>query len=303
MAKEDDWRRFEAELAEALARMAPETYLIIEARDGTPGFGRYVQFAHSRTVFRAEASSNAYLRGEKALRTETERALVDLGWQPATGDETTRNFARTWKEQPTPFDEVAALAARTFAAFDVAEPAQLQFRYASFAGTAVPDLPLTIAREGERAPRPTPSRHRHDLLAFRATVERALMAALHADHLVTDDDGDWPIRLGSAMTYVRVVDGLPPALQAFSVLLRGVAVTAELLSELNSINARLRYVRVYAVERAVIASLELPAVNLAPEAIGFAVVELGNVADALDDQLKGHFGGTVMFDSSPKLLN
>ena len=299
----ETWQRFEAELAAALARMAPETYLIVTAKEGTRGEGRYVQFAHATTVFRAEASSNAYLHGETAITEDQEETLTALGWEAEAGDATARNFSKVWKEQPTPFGDVAMLATQSLvAAFDVTDPAELEFRYASFSGAPVDELPLSIPQEGGRTVvQHTP--HERDVIGVRTMVEQTLKAWLHTEHLVVDTDGDWPIRLGSSMTFLRVADGLPPALQAFSVLVRDINATADLLSELNMINSRLRYVRVFAIDRAVVASLELPAVGLTPEAVVFACTELGNVADHLDDQLKGHFGGTLMFESSPKLLN
>lgn len=299
------WERFERELANALEAMEPETFLIVEARAGSPAAGRYVQFAHGRNIFRAEASSNAYLRGERALTAAQEESLAGIGWSRPAADDADRNFYRTWPS-PTPFGEIAAFASRTLTgAFEVDDPGSLEYRYASFEGRAVEALPLSIAAEGGpgRAPRPRQSAHGHELEAFRAMVEAALQRLVSNDQLVTDADGDWPIRLGSAMTFVRVVDGLPPSLQVFSILLRDVPVNAELLAELNLINARLRYVRVFAGQRAVIASLELPAVGLTHDAVAFACMELGNVADHLDDQLHGRFGGTIAFEPSPKLLN
>jgi hypothetical protein len=112
-----------------------------------------------------------------------------------------------------------------------------------------------------------------------------------------------PIRRESALVFVRVVDGLPPALQVFSIVLRDVPMPPEVFSELNVINSRLRYARVFAFDRAIVASIELPAVGLTPEAVHFACWEVGNLADHLDDQLRGRFGGRMTFDSSPKLLN
>ena len=63
------WEAFEALLAVALARMQPETFLIIAAPSlEGEGAGRYVQFANGgRQGFRAEASGNHYL-GEALTR-------------------------------------------------------------------------------------------------------------------------------------------------------------------------------------------------------------------------------------------
>ena len=138
---------------------------------------------------------------------------------------------------------------------------------------------------------------------LRAEVARALAQLLHKHELITNEDGEWPVKAGSAIVIVRVVEGLPPALQLYSPVLRGVATTAELLDSLNEINARIRYGRVFVANHVVIAAMELPAVNLTAEHLAFACAELGNLADHLDDSLRGRFGGEVAFDPNPLLVN
>ncbi len=294
------WRMFAVELAEALAAMTPETYLIISAKPSTPGAGRYLQFAATDDL-RAEASSNAYLHGDEALDPGQEAMLDGLGWATPNPGDKGQNRYRMW-EAPAPHAEVADLAVQTLVrVFDVGGPSELEYRYASFDRAEVGPLPLSIDREG--SPAVEPADHQHDLEALRSMVEEALKRWIGIDQIGTDKDGDWPIRLGSAMGFVRIMDGLPPTLTAFSLLLRDVAVTAELLAELNSINSTLRYVRVFVSKHTVYAAMELPAVGLTPEAVTFMCNELGNVADHLDDQLHGQFGGSLIFDSSPKLVN
>jgi hypothetical protein len=141
------------------------------------------------------------------------------------------------------------------------------------------------------------------LEVLRAHVARALAQVLDKDELVTNDDGEWPVKSGSAIVIVRVVEGLPPVLQLYSPVLRGVATTAELLEALNEINARIRYGRVFVAGHVVIAAMELPAVDLTAAHIAFALAELGGLADHLDDTLRGRFGGEVAFDSNPRLVN
>ena len=134
-------------------------------------------------------------------------------------------------------------------------------------------------------------------------MARSLARLLNKDELVTNDDGEWPVKSGSAIVIVRVAEGLPPALQLYSPVLRGVATTAELLEALNEINGRIRYGRVFVTNHVVIAAMELPAVDLTPDQIAFACAELGNLADHLDDSLRGRFGGEIAFDPNPHLVN
>lgn len=130
-----------------------------------------------------------------------------------------------------------------------------------------------------------------------------LAQVLDKDELITDDDGEWPVRAGSAIVIVRVVEGLPPALQLYSPVLRGVATTADLFDALNEINGRIRYGRVFVANHVVVVAMELPAVDLTATHIAFACAQLGNLADHMDDTLRGRFGGEVAFDPNPRLVN
>ena len=45
----------------------------------------------------------------------------------------------------------------------------------------------------------------------RPYVEKLLKEFFGAETLIVDGDGGWPVRVGSAMSYVRLVDGDPPS--------------------------------------------------------------------------------------------
>jgi hypothetical protein len=164
-----------------------------------------------------------------------------------------------------------------------------------------PDPAPTAASVGSnRAPEPDSAAA---LDVFRAHVARALAQLLDRDELITNDDGEWPVKAGSAIVIVRVIEGLPPVLQLYSPVLRGVALTAELLEALNAINGRIRYGRAFVANHVVIVAMELPGVDLTPAHVAFACAELGNLADHMDDSLRGRFGGEVAFDPNPLLVN
>jgi hypothetical protein len=44
-------------------------------------------------------------------------------------------------------------------------------------------------------------------------------------------------------------------------------------------------------------------VGISPPQIAFACVQLGNLADHLDDVLRGRFGGTTVFEVPRTLVN
>src|SRR5207249_4796666 len=72
------------------------------------------------------------------------------------------------------------------------------------------------------------------------------------------------IRAGTAMVQVRLIDADPPVVRVFSSLLRGVECSAELLAELNEINAHLSFARLFWRDGAVLGATELLAATIDP---------------------------------------
>lgn len=63
--------------------------------------------------------------------------------------------------------------------------------------------------------------------------------------LVTDDDGDFPVRVGKTLFYVAVSGTDDPVVQVFSFAVRGVPASNELLAKVNEINGQLRFCRMF----------------------------------------------------------
>jgi len=95
------------------------------------------------------------------------------------------------------------------------------------------------------------------------------------------------------------VDADRPVVRMFSPLLRSVAGTAELLAELNEINAHLSFVRLFWRDSMVIAATELLATSLDQEELAHTCDVLCDVADYYDERLHHRFGGELSFDRRP----
>jgi len=299
------WAAFERRLAKALAAMAPETFLVLSvpAQGDDPGY--YVQFASRAEDLRAEAVGSGHLPPAQPLTVAQRERIRNLGWTEPADEDTQRNAHRTW-EAPAPVGEVAALAVETLReVYGAGDPGVLRFAYEAFpAGPdTLPALPSLGIRRDE--PRRSPERGRKPKRArgLRTRVEKALATWLGVPRVVPDQDGDYPIRTGSAICYLRILDGVPPAISVFSPVLQDVKVTPDLLAAIDDINGRTRYGRVFTAGPVVLVVLEIPAIDLTPAHVAFACQELGALADHLDDALHGRFGGHVAFDTSPKLLN
>ena len=78
---------------------------------------------------------------------------------------------------------------------------------------------------------------------LKPVVETALKQLLNLTEIAYDEDGDIPIRFGSAMVYLGLVDGHPPIVQLFSPVLWGVAASPDLILAVNDINKRIQFGR------------------------------------------------------------
>lgn len=300
---EPAWADLERRLAAALGRMRDETFLILSTAADEDDRVCYVQFAAGDWGLRAEAVSSSYLPPDRPLTAAQEADLVALGWlPPGTGDDARPNFSRTWPSPP-PVAEAARQAVRTLReVYGVGTPRELRHTYKSFERVLEdPDL----GTEPERPPPPPRPEHHaiRTAVELRPLVEGALEGWLGLDALVRDADGDFPIRVGSALMFVQVLDGVPPVVRIFSPILRDVAASPSLLEALNEINGRIRFGRVFWMGRQVIVAMELTAAGITADQVVFACTELGNLADHLDDGLHGRFGGATIFATRPTLLN
>ena len=292
-----DWEAFEGRLAAALERMKPDTFLVLtvsKPRSGGPA--PYVQYAHSgRRGFRAEASGNHFLAPSHTLSPEAEERLGKLGWQwPEPAGEDDRNFHREWPN-PAPWQEVAALTVRTLRdVFGVVTPASLRFLHRGFPDFTgrLPRLDLGIApdRSSRGNPEATPPGPVPALTGLNRRLEDALKQFLGLDDLIRDADGDIPVRVGSALMFVRAVPGTPPLVQLFAHVLDDADLTLPLLEAVNDINRRILFGRVFWAHRVVVVAMEITGVGLTPEQVSFACVQLGTLADHLDNELAARFG-------------
>lgn len=135
----------------------------------------------------------------------------------------------------------------------------------------------------------TPESHRRRL-------ETELMQLLGVDELVRDEDGDYPIALERGRLYVRLSTEEPARVQVFSIVLRDVASTHELLVELNSLNAGVGFARVFWVNDQVLAEVELLAETLDLEELANACATVARVSDELGPLLAASFGADAPTD-------
>jgi hypothetical protein len=107
------------------------------------------------------------------------------------------------------------------------------------------------------------------------------------------------IRSGTAVVYLRLIASEPPFVRVFSPLLRRLACSPQLLAELNELNGRLNFVRMFWRDDSVIASYELMAETLDAIELSNACDWVADAADYYDVRLREQFGGDLAFTPPP----
>ncbi len=306
------WRELERALASVLAALTEDQFLIISVkgtgreREGDRrGAGYYVQFAaQGRHGYRAEAVSNVFLVGRERLGARQRRTLVSLGWHPPTNrggrprrdDEGSPNYFVDWPAT-APVAQLAELAVRTLReVYDVTHPGSLQYQAFDADGRELVLPMLGLKREPAEVPAvdervvgvvPAVPQNPAEL---REAVGDTLRSLLDTDELIVDEDGDIPIRWGSAVVYVRVLDEIP-VIRCFSTVLTDVEPTAELRDAVNDFNRSHPLVKAVWTEHAVVVASELFAVPFVADTFINLLHLLAQTADAVDDELRARFAG------------
>ena len=304
------WGQMHARLTAALASLEDETTLSIQLpsaydQDDLEGAIPYLQFrGYGDRSVRGEVSSNHVLDERHRLSNEQGRALLELGWNaPASdpSDPDSIDGPNFWIDAD--YAAVGDLAEASVAAirdvFGVPHPSFLE-AFGLHRDTTAELLghPRQAAEEDERteaagvedepiAVEPTDRDHLVEL------VDAALVPVVGGmpPH---DDDGDIPIREGSAIVFVRVApDG--PYVELFSPILVGVRGSPLALERISQLNRWVRFVSFGWDAGTVHASMHLYCSPFVPKHLRHAVSVLTSVADRLDDELRLGLGGRAFF--------
>jgi hypothetical protein len=295
------WQRFQVALADHVVAMEGDDILVVEAEvaeDDGIGCAPYVQFcAWGDDLVRAEVSSNQYLAAEVALGPNAEATLVEMGWEAPTHeadeepDEGSANFHLDAERREG--DRLAAMAVAALRdVFGVPHPAFLDWPPAE-------ERPPGEACTGDAdcsadALAVMPESHEH----LRELV-RAALTPSGGPVLEYDDDGDIPFPLGSALLFVRVVEGAP-VVEAFAFVVRGDLDRERAANEVAVLNRDTRMVKFVLLDDAVLATLQVPAAPFTPRNLRMLVLSMANTVDRIDDDLAARVGGRVGTEPDPE---
>ncbi|WP_028708339.1 T3SS (YopN, CesT) and YbjN peptide-binding chaperone 1 [Propionicicella superfundia] len=289
----DAWTSFTERLSEVLAVMDDTGdlsigMLLADAEGETP----FVRFAcDAARVLTLEAASNAQLTERYQLGVTSLDLMSRMGWHDPNVD----------GEHPTPcfwarFDQedaaaAAALTVRTLRdVYGVQHPAFL-----------APDQLADVL-----TPRPQPMQGRtpfaaEDVIAYLAD-DRAHLDAMIAEELTQlfghepfrDADGDYAIRFGSTMVFVRSTPDAREVL-VFSAVVHDVEGRSRAVEVLNDLNSEARYVRFQLVRDRVFVNMSVLAHPFVPAHLHQAISAVAQVADGVDDDLAAKLHGRTTF--------
>jgi hypothetical protein len=133
-------------------------------------------------------------------------------------------------------------------------------------------------------------------------VEKTVAEYLGIEHVQVGEDGTIPIRSGTTIVNVRLVQGENPSrpiLQVYSPMLSDLDSSPELLAKLNEVNGNLSFVRAFWTDRQVILAMELLAESLDRDQVAHAVSLVSLAGDFWDSELSKTFGGKTYFTDDP----
>jgi hypothetical protein len=133
-------------------------------------------------------------------------------------------------------------------------------------------------------------------------IEKTVAEYLGIEHVEVWEDGTIPIRSGTTIVNVRLVEGentSHPILQVYSPLLSEIERSPELLTKLNEVNSSLTFVRAFWTDRQVVLAMELLAESLDRDQVAHAVSLVSLAGNFWDSELHKTFGGRTYFAEEP----
>jgi hypothetical protein len=133
-------------------------------------------------------------------------------------------------------------------------------------------------------------------------VEKTVAEYLGIEQVQVWEDGTIPIRSGTTIVNVRLVEGENPShpiLQVYSPMLSEIDSSSELLTKLNEVNSNLTFVRAFWTDRQVVLAMELLAESLDRDQVAHAVSLVSLAGNFWDSELNRAFGGKTYFAEEP----
>jgi hypothetical protein len=131
----------------------------------------------------------------------------------------------------------------------------------------------------------------------RAYVESLLEQLVETGRVFPDNDGDYPLKFGSAQYFVLIDPGPhdDPVVRVFATALANVEPSPELYEQLNEINRQLKFTRTFWVREQVLIETEMHWEALSSAGFKGACRNVAVAADYFGPLLASAFGGETAF--------
>ncbi len=284
------WAAFTERLAEVVSVMDPGGSLTLGSLATEHDRAPFVSFSclPDRHLL-ATASGNAVLDERHQLDVARLQHLEDLGWEPPSVDGA-HPGPHHWIELPQEESDLVAARAVTVLReiFGVRHPAFLAAD--QLAEVLAPPTPSELSEfphEDLQALLPGSVAELEDMV-------RAELGEVLGYEPLTDTDGDFAIRVGSAMVFVRCTPDAREVI-VFSPLVHELEGRNRAMEVLSDLNAQARYVRFLLIRDRVFASLSVLAHPFVPAHLRQALQTMTVVADQMDEELAQRLRGRTSF--------
>ena len=302
---EMSWVRFQRKLGDFLADLEDGATAVVHAllpSDPEEGTGPFIRFsAHDRgSMIRAEVASNHYLSGPYQLTEADVAELVAAGWQAPssgeaddTGPTTDRSFFFLVEQPRQRADLVALMSVRALRdAFGLPHPAFLQ-------GGPLEPAPVVEA-ESEREMRGEPEFDLMQMLRPESPEELDRFVAQTLTEILgreayRDDDGDFPVRVGTVVLFVRPL-ATEPIIEVFSPLIRDIADRDHALLEVSILNRDAQFISYHLGGSTIVARMNVPAFPFVPNQLAVLLSRMAETLDGVDEDLSLRVGGRLWLD-------
>ncbi|HSN10660.1 MAG TPA: YbjN domain-containing protein [Propionibacteriaceae bacterium] len=292
---DEAWDAFSGRLSEVLSMMdsgAELTLGVLAPEETGSPFIAYDCPALGRIV--AEASSNAALADDHQLAAPQLAQMEQLGWASPSA-ESSENFTSEWSQERT--DELASLSVVTMRdVYGVLHPVFLTAdQLADVLQPPGPSEPPYVPGPVDEEVGDT-----HAVMpADAAELDRLVGAELgriYGSEPFHDSEGDYSIRVGSTMVFVRVPTDAREVI-AFAAVVHDVSGRSRAAEVLNDLNSESRWVRFWLLRDKVFVSMSALAKPFVPAHFRQVVHEVASVADTIDDHLAAALQGRTTFSS------
>jgi len=289
----DAWAGFAERLAEVVSVMDPGASLTLGslAASGSAQ-APFVRFTclSDRTIV-TEASGHAPLGEDHPLDDGQLQRLADLGWQPPAVDGPHAGPHHWFLASQEESEQIAERAVTVLReVFQIRHPAFLAPDQLAevLAPPPARELPRdTFLAEDLQALVPTSGAHLEALV-------RAELGQILGYEPLTDTDGDFAIRVGSAMVFVRCTPDAHEVI-VFSPVVHELEGRSRAMEVLSDLNAEARYVRFLLIRDRVFASMSILAYPFVPAHLHQALRTMTLVADEIDEELARRLRGRTSF--------